>query len=222
VRDLHIIRHINAIEKKAEGMGLGFHKSTCRFEVQSLLDEVGKPSIHPMSTVSDGELESGKAFWLFLSKGGSCIACISAKMIDLNDGDFASYFQTLAQERYHNRIDPVENVSQPVIDSLEGRLVYFGGIEFSSSHRGNIRVLGNFAQYARLVAALQWEFDWMYTIIARRHRRLADDYGFETSLRNAVKWSSPAPEGLANDQMFLATSSTHFYHVLSSVEPGQL
>jgi hypothetical protein len=62
----------------------------------------------------------------------------------------------------------------------------------------------------------------MYTIIAYRHRRLADDYGFTGKYRNAVTWSTPVPEGLSNDQMFLGLNSIHFSHILNSVEPGQL
>jgi len=214
--------HMEAIQVKMESRDLEFYVSRQHNEVLKLISEVGKPYIHPMSRVKKRELVDGRAFWLFLRKDGRCIACISVRSISLDGVDFGTFFKKLAAEQYAEKANVVRSVSQPVVDLLSGELVYLGGIEFAPDQRGSIKVLGNFTQYARLMAASLWEFDWMYTIIAHRHRRLADDYGFETSIRNAVSWADPIPEGLANDQMILTTSKVHFSHVLHSVDPGQL
>lgn len=217
-----ILTHMQAIADRFTAEGLSLHVSTSPAELPALLAEVGKTRVHPMSEVSSEELRSGRAFWLFLKRDGRCITCISAKRIDLDGQDFGDYFRGLAASRYGGRDRVVESVSQPLVDELQGRLIYFGGIEVAPEERGGIRRLGDFAQYVKLLAALRWEFDWMYTIIAYKHRRLADDYGFNGKYRNAISWADPVPEGLANDQMILGLNAVHFSHIVSSVEPGQL
>jgi hypothetical protein len=69
---------------------------------------------------------------------------------------------------------------------------------------------------------MRWDFDWMYTIIAHKHRRLADDYGFHWRVRNALKWRDPAPSGREDSQMFLLTEARDFAHDLKTVQPGEL
>lgn len=218
----YIQLHMKAIEDRMSALGLSLATRNTLEGVRKGLEEVGKTSVHPISKIHDDELSEGRAFWLFLEREGRCISCISAKKINLNDEDFGSHFRSFAQSRYVGRSDVVADVSQPLVDDLKGRLIYFGGIEVAPGERGGIRQLSDFAHFAKLLAATLWEFDWMYTIIAYRHRRLADDYGFAGKYRNAVTWHAPVPEGLSNDQMFLGLSSTHFSHIVNSVEPGQL
>ncbi|MCB4456847.1 hypothetical protein [Leisingera sp. McT4-56] len=218
----NILTHMQAIADRFSAEGLSLYVCSSPAELPALLEEIGKKRVHPMSEVSDEELRSGRAFWLFLKRDGKCITCISAKNIDLGSQDFGNYFRSLAASRYGGRDGVVASVSQPLVDELRGRLIYFGGIEVAPDERGGIRRLGDFAQYVKLLAALRWEFDWMYTIIAYKHRRLADDYGFNGKYRNAISWADPVPEGLANDQMILGLNAVHFSHIVSSVEPGQL
>lgn len=215
-------RHMRAIEKRFSEDGLSLHASQSPDEIERLWKEVGKERVHPMSEVSTEELNTGRAFWLFLKRDGRSVACISAKRVDLGGETFGDYFRNLAAQKYHGRPDVVARVSQPLDDELQGRLIYFGGIELAPDERGGVRKLGDFAQYVKMLAAERWEFDWMYTIIAYKHRRLADDYGFNGKYRNAVSWADPVPEGLANDQMFLGLNAVHFSHLLNSVEPGHL
>ncbi|MFY0310601.1 hypothetical protein ACFMBG_11990 [Leisingera sp. D0M16] len=217
-----ILKHMRAIEKRFSADGLSLHVCTTPEELPALLGDVGKKRVHPMSEVSEDDLRSGRAFWLFLKREDKCITCISARSVDLGGKDFGSYFRDLATSRYRGRDEVVASVSQPLIDELRGRLIYFGGIEVAPDERGGIRRLGDFAQYVKLLAATWWDFDWMYTIIAYKHRRLADDYGFNGKYRNAISWADPVPEGLANDQMILGLNAVHFSHIISSVEPGQL
>ncbi|UWQ56305.1 hypothetical protein [Leisingera caerulea] len=217
-----ILTHMRAIEGRFNAEGLTLYVCTDPQELPALLEDVGKKRVHPMSEVSDDDLESGRAFWLFLKREDRCITCISAKSVDLGGKDFGNYFRGLAASRYGGRDEVVASVSQPLVDELRGRLIYFGGIEVAPDERGGIRRLGDFAQYVKLLAATRWDFDWMYTIIAYKHRRLADDYGFNGKYRNAICWSDPVPEGLANDQMILGLNAVHFSHIVSSVEPGNL
>lgn len=214
--------HMQAIEERFNADNLSLYVCDNPDELPALLREVGKKGVHPMSDVSEEELSSGRAFWLFLRKADRCIICISAKLVDLHGQDFGDYFRSLAAARYNGRDDIVASVSQPLIDELRGRLIYFGGIEVAPDERGGIRRLGDFAQYVKLLAAMRWDFDWMYTIVAYKHRRLADDYGFNGKYRNAICWADPIPEGLANDQMILGLNAVHFSHIVSSVEPGKL
>ncbi len=214
--------HMRAIEERFAADGLSLNVVTRSDALPEMFADVGKEKVHPMSEVTAEELQSGDAFWLALNRGDRCITCISAKLVDLGEGDFDRYFRGLAASRYGDRDDVVASVSQPLVDELQGRLIYFGGIEVAPDERGGIRRLGDFAQYVKLLAALRWDFDWMYTIINYKHRRLADDYGFNGKYRNAISWKDPAPEGLANDQMILGINAVHFSHILQSVEPGQL
>ncbi|MFS4579938.1 hypothetical protein [Phaeobacter sp. C3_T13_0] len=222
MQNANITAHLSAIGARMREKGLYPYIETDHSALSPLFEQVGKEKVHPMSSVSEKELGDGKAFWLFLQKEGRSIACISAKLIELGRGDFGSYMSGLASSRYERASKVVSNVAQPLIDEMSGRMIYFGGIEFAADQKGSVRLLGDFAQYAKLTSALRWEFDWMYTIIAYRHRRLADDYGFHWRLRNAIHWSDPVPEGLANDHMVLATNPAHFFHVLGSVKPGEL
>jgi hypothetical protein len=217
-----VVLHMKAITERMAAAGLTLSTRSEQSSVDEGLQQVGKMRVHPMSQVHEDELADGRAFWLFLEREGRCISCISAKLVCLEGEDFGSHFRSLAESRYSGRCGVVSDVSQPLVDDLKGRLIYFGGIEVAPGERGGIRQLSDFAQYAKLLAATRWEFDWMYTIIAYRHRRLADDYGFTGKYRNAVTWSTPVPEGLSNDQMFLGLNSIHFSHILNSVEPGQL
>ncbi|MCF6433828.1 MULTISPECIES: hypothetical protein [unclassified Leisingera] len=214
--------HMQAIEERFKADGLTLYVCEDPEELPPLLREVGKKKVHPMSETSEDELKSGRALWLFLKREGRCIICISAKLVDLGEKDFGDYFRNLAASKYVGRDDVVASVSQPLVDELRGRLIYFGGIEVAPDERGGIRRLGDFAQYVKLLAAMRWDFDWMYTIIAYKHRRLADDYGFNGKYRNAIRWVEPVPEGLANDQMILGLNAVHFSHIVSSVEPGNL
>lgn len=217
-----IIQHMQAIEDRMKqgGLRVSIRRSLAR--VEEGLEDVGKDSIHPISQVSKAEMEQGRAFWLFTEREGNCVSCISARRANLKGEDFESYFRSHAQSKYRNRKNVVADVSPPLNADLKGRLIYFGGIQVAANERGGIRQLGDFAQYAKLLAASLWDFDWMYTIIAYKHRRLADDYGFTGKYRNAITWNDPIPEGLSNDQMFLGLNSTHFGHILKTVEPGQL
>ncbi|MEL6411599.1 MAG: hypothetical protein AAFQ38_14475 [Pseudomonadota bacterium] len=218
----NIHSHMQAIEEQFNAEGLTLSVVTNADELPLLLAEVGKKNIHPMSSVSQDELSEGHAFWLFLKRENKCISCISAKLVDLGGKDFGKYFRGLAAARYSDRSDVVTSVSQPLVDELHGRLIYFGGVEVAPHERGNLRRLGGFVHYVKLMAAKRWDFDWMYTIVAYKHRRLADDYGFNGKYRNAISWSDPVPEGLANDQMILGLNAVHFSHIVSSVEPGNL
>ena len=218
----NIHSHMQAIEERFNAEGLSLYVCENPKKLPALLKEVGKKKVHPMSEVSEDELASGRALWLFLKRDGRCIFCISAKLVDLGEKDFGNYFRNLAASKYIGRDDVVASVSQPLVDELRGRLIYFGGIEVAPDERGGIRRLGDFAQYVKLLSAMRWDFDWMYTIIAYKHRRLADDYGFNGKYRNAISWAEPVPEGLANDQMILGLNAVHFSHIVRSVEPGNL
>lgn len=217
-----ISQHMKAIEERMAANGLKISVRTSLASIEEGLRQVGKTHVHPISEISVAELEAGRAFWLFTERDGCCVSCISARRATLEEEDFDSHFRSHAQSKYEGRPDVVACVSQPLIEDLKGRLIYFGGIEVAEGERGGIRQLSDFAQYAKLLAASLWEFDWMYTIIAYKHRRLADDYGFVGKYRNAVTWNDPIPDGLANDQMFLGLNSSHFGHILNTVEPGQL
>lgn len=183
---------------------------------------MGKIGIHPMSQIPPTTMKEGGGFWLFLLKEDRAIACISSYTFYLADGGFAEYLDALACSCYPREKSPIISVAHPLIEEVSGRMIYFGGIEFAENERGSNRLLCDFAQLAKLLAAKSWSFEWMYTIIAYKHRRLADDYGFHWRVRNAIEWCNPVPDGLANDQMVLATNKLHFDHVLRVIQPGQL
>jgi hypothetical protein len=202
--------------------GLSFYEPHSFDEVPTLLAEVGKQFEHPMTALKRNDFTLGQAFWLFLRKEGKCIASISAKLTDLNGEAFGSYIRRTTDNQYDVPSGSIRSVAEALDQRLSGRLIYFGGIEFSANERGSRAILADFSQFARLLGASYWEFDWMYTIIAYKHRRLADDYGFHWRIRNALEWRDPAPTGRENSQMFLLTEARDFAHDLRAVQPGEL
>lgn len=214
--------HISAVEKNFSSQGAELFVSTSVDEIAECLEEVGKPSVHPLTSVSEKDMSEGRAFWLFLRAEGECVACISAKFFDLGDEDFSQFFHRYTRQQYHSDSDLLGGVAQPLIDEVKGRVIYFGGIEVASGSQGSLTRLASFSHYVKLLAASRWDFDWMYTIIANKHRKLADYYGFHWKLPNALTWNAPVPEGLANDHIILATNPTHFEHRLLASEPGKV
>jgi len=214
--------HMAAIQSRFDQRSLELRVVQDARSAQRVLREVGKPGVHPLSEVSDEELQGGSAFWLAVERDGRAIACISAKVVDLTNRNFEDYMVNLCREKYSDGSALVDRVAQPLSESFAGRLIYFGGIEFSESERGNIRLVADFSHYVKLYSAATWPFDWMYTIIAHRHRKLADLYGFGWRIKNALHWRDPAPQGVENDHMILAVNRVQFEHDLGSAEPGQL
>ncbi|MFY0682882.1 MAG: hypothetical protein JXR13_20130 [Thalassovita sp.] len=217
-----IQQHKDAIADRFGQKGLSLMVSRDPEFCGRSINEVGKVSVHPMSQIEKEDLEQDLAFWLFLVRDERAVACISARRFQVEDTGFDRHIREIAELRYRSRSEPIQSVAHPLIEEVSGSLVYFGGIEISADERGSNKMLCDFAQFAKLTAAQKWDFDWMYTIIAYQHRRLADDYGFHWRVRNAIQWTAPAPEGLASDQMILATNQAHFEHVLVTVQPGQL
>lgn len=217
-----IIAHSGAILARLKAAELTLYEPYGFDEVPKLLAEVGKQYEHPMSSLVRNDFTVGQAFWLFLKKEGQCIATISARHIDLNGENFGSYLKRTSNNQYGTHGDALSKVAEPLEKEVGGRLIYFGGIEFSPEHRGSRRVLADFSHYSKLLAATYWDFDWMYTIIARKHHRLADDYGFHWRVRNAMIWNDPVPEGRENSQMILASSALQLSYDLRTIQPGEL
>jgi hypothetical protein len=217
-----IFNHASAIVSRMSDAGFRFYEPANFSEVPALWEAIGKRYEHPMTSLERNDFTLAQAFWLFLMKGDQPVAGIGAKLEDLRDEAFGSYIRRVSRHQYRTSGEAVKWVAPPIDRAFSGRLIYFGGIEVHPDFRGKSGLISDFSQMARLLGATAWDFDWMYTIISYRHRKIADRYGFELRFRNAISWHQPPPEGRSDDQMVLATSREYFSHLLRTVEPGEL
>ncbi|MQY41514.1 hypothetical protein GG681_02585 [Epibacterium sp. SM1969] len=186
-----------------------------------MFNDIGKTETHPVSELHLDQLKRGEGFWLAMQHEGEFVTCISARVEHLHDRSFGEFWTNHCQSKYPERTHLVDQVSDQLNTTLDGCLVYFGGVQVAEGWQGNIARLKLFCDFARCVAYDRWAFDWLYTIINRKHRALSRIYGFEEIFDDAVSWVDPVPEGLSNDQVYLA-SRRQMVEARLFANPGEL
>ncbi|MFS4580381.1 hypothetical protein [Phaeobacter sp. C3_T13_0] len=214
-----VSQHLQDLEGKFSRWGLDACLVAGRAEIETMMCSVGKEAVHPVSEIEPRQIDQGQAFWLTLKRGDLHIACIAARFIHLTPMGFECYWRELCAGKYPNQKCPVGSVSEDIQRALHGKIVYFGGVQVAKSEQGSISKLGAFIEYAKLISMRMWSFDKIYTIINTEHRPLARVYRFGSIFEAAVRWTSPPPDGLSNDQLYLVEGRSEFENRLAP-QPG--
>ena len=185
-------------------------------QIESLVLATGRKAQTPMLSVSRNDFTRGDAFWLFLSlSGGGVVGGCAARFYDLRGEEFEAYLRRTSRWQYDRETDPILSVAPPVAREIGGRLVYLGELEIHPEHRGKAKVLKSYFRMLQALAAMKWDFDWMYAFVPDDHVKLTDAYGFTWKMPRAITWRDPEPQGRRNDHWMVAISRRHFDHVWS-------
>ncbi len=202
---LDLIVHGAPIVAALEAAGVAPEVVTDFDEVQEREARMGKNFAHPMLRIPRNDFVKREAFWLFLVKGNQTIAGMGAKYVDLTGESFESYLRRTSKGQYDRSIDPIVEVD-PMLGLISGRLAYVGELKVIDEFQGNIKVLTRYARLMQLLCYCEWEFNYMYGFVTKEHIPLNRLYGFSMSIRDAIQWRDPVPEGRENSHALLASS----------------
>ena len=180
--------------------------------VPKMVAETGRPAQTPMLSIDRNDFVRSDAFWLFLMRDGVAVGGCAARRYDLAGESLESYLRRTSKNQYMREEDPIISVAKP-LRRITGRLIYLGELQLHKSVRGNVSVLSSFFHMAQALAALEWEFDWIYAFVPLAHRRLVADYGFNFYIKNAITWHDPPPPGRLNDHVLVAIDIESFSHL---------
>lgn len=188
-------------------------------KIELMVQATGRTMQTPMLSISRNDFTRGDAFWLFLTLSGSgVVGGCAARFYDLRGEEFEAYLRRTSRWQYDRDRDPILSVAPPVAREIGGRLVYLGELEIHPHYRGRTKVLKSYFRTLQALAAMKWEFDWMYAFVPDDHVKLTDAYGFTWKMPRAITWREPMPQGRRNDHWMVAISRRHFEHIWSCVD----
>lgn len=169
-----------------------------------------------MMDVSRLDFTRSQAFWLFLTFDGHVVGGLGAKLIDLAGETFESYLRRTSRSQYSSDSDPIQSIASPINQELTQKLIYIGELGLRKEHRGNLKILGAFAQVTKALCAMRWpDFNWMFAFVPEEHLGFIRCYDFTWMLPNAITWHDSPPEGRLNSHWIMATSRSHYEHVIA-------
>ena len=187
--------------------------------IEPMVRATGRATQTPMLSISRNDFTHGDAFWLFLTlSDGTIVGGCAARFYNLRGEEFESYLRRTSQSQYDRDRDPILSVAPPVARDIGGRLVYLGELEIHPEYRGRAKVLKSYFRMLQALAAMKWDFDWMYAFVPNDHVKLTDVYGFTWKMPRAITWREPVPQGRRNDHWMVAISRRHFDHVWSCAD----
>ena len=173
-------------------------------QIRRRVREVGNDVTHPMMSIERNDFVKGEAFWLFLRRDGRDVASLGATFVDLSNETLESYWRRTSQHQYGRDIDPILAVD-PMLGLLRGKMVYVGELYVHESIRGDVRNLARYTRLMQLMIAYRWTFDWMYGFVSDDHTKLNRLYQFSLTVRRAITWAQPEPQGRLNSHTLLAS-----------------
>ena len=183
-------------------------------QVEAFVQQTGKPLRSPMFDTRRNDFTEGRAFWLFLKKGGQVVGGIAAQSIPLGSESFTHYIKRTTAAQYSIEVNLI-NVARPLEDRLKGHLIYLGDLHISDAARGKRQVLREFCGVAKYLCALTWPtFDWMFGHIPYEHRSLQDVYRFSQITHGAFTWGEPRPSLRTDDMAVVYHSKIDLLHDL--------
>jgi len=219
MREQVILQSVAPFFEEIEKLGYEVHATSDFDEIERLVAQTGRANQTPMMSISRLDFTRSQAFWAFLMKDGEAIGGSGVKYIDLEGEDFTAYLQRTSRAQYGRKSDPIAEFARPLADTLRGRLIYIGELEFRRELRGKLRLLEAFVKVLQGLAALKWpNFDWIYAIIPEDHLKFAHLYSFTMTIPDALNWADPVPQGRLNTHAVLALEGRHVEHILKSAQ----
>jgi len=214
MREQVILQSVAPFFEEIEKLGYDVHATSDFDEIERLVQQTGRAGQTPMMSVERLDFTRRDAFWTFLMKDGEAIGGAGVKFVDLGDETFPTYLQRTSRAQYGREDDAIAKFAQPLVDTLAGKLIYIGELEFRRELRGNLRLVMAFGKVLQGLSALKWaNFDWMYAIVPEAHLKFDHLYGFFTTIPDALTWVEPVPEGRLNSHAFLAVEGRHIEHL---------
>lgn len=217
MREQVILQSVAPFFEEIEKLGYDVHATSDFDEIERLVAQTGRAAQTPMMSVARLDFTRREAFWTFLMKDGEAIGGAGVKYIDLEGEEFTAYLQRTSRAQYGRDSDPIAAFAPPVADYFGGRIIYFAELEFSSDHRGGLKLLEAFVRVVQGMAALKWpDFDWMYAFIPQEHLKFDYLYGCTLTIPDALTWAEPVPEGRLNSHVIVAFEGRHAEYLFSS------
>ena len=190
-------------------------------EIETLVQQTGKPFRSPMFDTRRNDFTEGRAFWLFLKKGETIVGGLAAQQIALGQESFEHYIRRTTSTQY-NIEAKLEYVAPPLNERLRGTLIYLGDLHISDAARGKRQVLREYIRLCVILSAMTWpSFDWIFAHIPYQHRSLQDVYGFASITHSAFLWGEPRPMLRSDDMAVIYMAKMDLTHSLVGVEIDQ-
>ena len=214
--ELSLIRHSGQHVADLNAAGYEVVAPSDFAEISEMVSATGRNQQTPMMSLNRNDFTRNDAFWVFLLENGRPVAGTAARYTDLGGESFESYFRRTSREQYGRDKDPVDRIAAPVLERLDGRLIYLGELELHPEHRGRPRQLFRLTRVLMAMSVLKWpSFDAIYAFVPKHHVKLADGYGFSWKVPRAITWTDPPPLGRRDDHWLVATSRVDFEHAWS-------
>lgn len=185
-------------------------------EVPDLMARTGRIAQSAMLSLANNDFTSATGEFLFLMKDGEPIAGCRAKLVDLEDESFESHQRRTVQQWYDTDCDKIVSIAKPLNKLIQGKHIYVGELEFRKDFRGSVKITTAFLRVVVTSSFLKWpDIRCVYCILPERHRRLAVDYGFNTTVRNAFTWKGCPPGGRLQDWLVAVSSRDQLLHDLT-------
>ena len=190
-------------------------------EIETLVQQTGKPFRSPMFDTRRNDFTEGRAFWLFLKKGETIVGGLAAQQIPLGQESFEHYIRRTTSTQYNIEAQ-LHYVAPPLNERLRGTLIYLGDLHISDAARGKRQVLREYIRLCVILSAMTWpSFDWIFAHIPYQHRSLQDVYGFASITHSAFLWGEQRPMLRSDDMAVIYMAKMDLTHSLVGVEVEQ-
>lgn len=208
-----IAKRLVADEALLEAAGFSVYSPKNISEVPDLMAKTGRKVQSAMLSLANNDFTSASGEFLFLMKDGEPIAGARAKVVDLQEETFESHQRRAIQQWYGTDGDQLQSIARPLNGLIQGKHIYVGELEFRSEFRGSVKVTTALIRVLIASSLLKWpDVTCAYCILPEKHRRLAVDYGFNTTVRNAFEWKGPIPGGRLHDWLVAVSSRDQLLH----------
>lgn len=212
---LEIAERIVFDRKILEAEGYSVYAPKSIDEVPELMAQTGRKTQSAMLSLSNNDFTSSNSAFLFLMQSGVAVAGARSKLCDLGGETFESHQRRTVKQWYDLKEDRIVSIAKPLNDLIKGRHIYAGELEFHKDYRGRNKVTTAFVRVLVAASFQRWpDANCIYCILPEGHRRLAVDYGFNTTVRKAFTWRAPIPGGRLHDWMVAVSSRDQLIHDL--------
>lgn len=185
-------------------------------EVPDLFARTGRQKQSAMMSLANNDYTSATGDFLFLMRDGEPVAGARAKVVDLQGETFESHQRRTVQQWHDTDGDQIVSIAKPLNCLIQGKHIYAGELEFKQEFRGRRKITTAFVRVLITSALLKWpDANCIYCILPERHRQLAVEYGFNTTIRKAFSWREPIPGGRLHDWLVAVSSRDQLIHDLT-------
>lgn len=216
MHELAIARRLVADEEILTSAGYTVYEPESISEVPELFRETQRKQESAMLALGKNDFTNQTGKFLFLMKDGQAIAGCRAKFSDLLGETFECHQRRTIPQLYDLNEDMLVSVAPHLNSLIHGKHIYVGELEFEKKHRGRLGATTAFVRIMLASSLLKWpDATCAWCILPERHRRIAVDYGFNTTVRVAFNWREPVPGGRLPDWLIAVSSREQLIYDLT-------